>query len=385
MLIMAVLFMTVVFVIGVIVVDLGLWLSERRGAQSDSDFAALAGAWELLDPAGTAADAVAAASDSVDANDEQGNADLAQPIIVDDSCWNLGEDDAVTVDVNHGTKSLFASIFNIVAPAPGAHAKACAGATNAPGNVLPFQIDDDSPPCFGPDETPVLTEVCGLEFGAKSDNPRGLLDLEADPDFCSDTNGDGDIEDLIENGAPGTCLVNTADACDPENNGPWYDCVGVQSGQQAQNVLDGLQARLAGEGLCDTDGDGIDSFEESLTLVFDDDGGEPYYEPVDCDPGADGKQVSPRVITIIILDEPPEPGNTGYPIKAFAGMYLLGCTADKNKIPNPLPPDDPNKCPGDPPIGHLVVWGQLVNIIVAGSGVGPPTDATTSFSIALVE
>src|SRR3990172_5917562 len=93
-LILAVFLMTVVFVIGAIVVDVGLWVSERRGAQTDADFVALAGAWELLDPASDATDAVNAAMDSLTANDEQGNASLAQPIVVDSSCFNQGKNDA---------------------------------------------------------------------------------------------------------------------------------------------------------------------------------------------------------------------------------------------------------------------------------------------------
>ena len=46
--ILFVLAMSIVFVIGVLVVDFGLWLSERRGAQKDADAAVLAGAQALL-------------------------------------------------------------------------------------------------------------------------------------------------------------------------------------------------------------------------------------------------------------------------------------------------------------------------------------------------
>ena len=38
---------TAIAVIGVITVDFGLWFSERRGAQTDVDMAALAGVQEL--------------------------------------------------------------------------------------------------------------------------------------------------------------------------------------------------------------------------------------------------------------------------------------------------------------------------------------------------
>ncbi|HEU4758366.1 MAG TPA: hypothetical protein VFT91_00125, partial [Dehalococcoidia bacterium] len=97
-----------------------------------------------------------------------------------------------------------------------------------------------------------------------------------------------------------------------------------------------------------------------------------------------GKQISPRLVTIIILDEAPVPGNTGYTIDAFAGFYLAGCASGKKKAS--LADMDP-KCPvkGGGPPGHLIVFGNFVNLLVPGSGVGPPGPSTTSFSIALVD
>jgi uncharacterized membrane protein len=47
-LMMTVLVLSVMFVIGVIVVDFGLWFSERRGAQKDADLSALAAAQPLM-------------------------------------------------------------------------------------------------------------------------------------------------------------------------------------------------------------------------------------------------------------------------------------------------------------------------------------------------
>jgi hypothetical protein len=117
MLIFLVLVMSVVFVIGAIAVDIGLWLSERRGAQTDADLAALAGGVELV-LGGSPADAEAAATDNLAANDEQGNASFVN-----------GTPDAttecVTVDVGHDSRPLLFQIFGIPAPDIGAHAKAC--------------------------------------------------------------------------------------------------------------------------------------------------------------------------------------------------------------------------------------------------------------------
>ena len=330
-LILLVLGLTVMFVVGAIVVDVGLWLSERRGSQTDADLSALAGAFELLDPGSTSADAVSAATNSLTANDEQNNADFANLTpAVDNSCWHRSDNDAVTVDVKHDSKALFFGIFGIAPPDIGAHAKACVGAAEAPGNALPFEVSDEPGPCFDNSSQPIFTALCPIEGGAQSPNPRGILDLQASGDYCSDGNGSGDIEQMIEFGASGKCLINRTGGCDPSKNGPWYDCVAVQTGNP-KNVLDGTNARISKDGLCDGNDPGtIDDFSESVVLFADT--GNPYtsiYAPRDCDPTQDGIQMSPRLVELIILDNYPDPGNTGYPIKAFAGFYIAGC-ADEN-------------------------------------------------------
>src|SRR5438128_1644264 len=48
-----------IFVIGAIVVDIGLWVSERRNAQAAADLAALAAATQLRDPSDPNAAAIA--------------------------------------------------------------------------------------------------------------------------------------------------------------------------------------------------------------------------------------------------------------------------------------------------------------------------------------
>lgn len=479
-LILLVFAMTVIFLMGAVAVDLGLWISERRGAQTDADASALAGAWELLDfgdsDAQNQSDAITKATAYLDVNEQGSPNEFVQPggLVVDDSCWDQGRADGVKADVNHGTKALFSSIFDIVAPVPGAHAKACAGAATGLGSVLPFEIDDNPGPCFDVDEKPRFTSMCPIELGAQGGNPRGVLDLDASGDYCSDANGSGDIIDMIVNGASGNCLPNekSPPSCDPNKNGPWYDCVAVQNGNP-KKVLTGVETRLATDGLCDSEfgdefgtRDGTDDFFESVELIPEFDTGDPYtslYEARDCDPSQDGKQPSPRVVTIIVLEDSPSSGNTGYPIIAFAGFYIAGCTpegevvADESDVdkdcstpgnganldgsgrlyvqdplrgvmpvpprappcgkareptctpaptpaptptptptpvgtptPTPTPTPAPTPAPSPTPVGggppgHGVVWGRFVNLVVAGSGVGAPTDQTTVFSVSLVE
>ncbi|HUF52952.1 MAG TPA: Tad domain-containing protein [Dehalococcoidia bacterium] len=406
-LIFMVLAMSVVFIIGAITVDVGLWLSERRGAQTDADFVALAGAWELIDPGAAEADAIAAATAALTGNDEQGNATF-----VDEPEVDLAER-CVSVDVDHGSRPLFFQIFGLANPEIGAHARACAGGIQnlGPGGS-PFQITNDTAPCFNDDETPNFTIFCPLEFGAQGGDTasRGLVDTSAPGDYCSDTHGGvNTTTDHIANGIPGTCFINTAGSCNPGSVGPWYDCVSIQPGN-AKDVTDGVYLRISREGACDEDGDGIDSFEESVVMVIDT--GDPLtsiYEARDCDPSTSEKEISPRLIMIFVLDEDPG-GNssTGHPIYGFAGFYLGGCANETyGDITDPLDPRLDPKCQtlgnpggggpgggpggggsdggGEEPPGKSVVYGRFVNLITSGGGIVPPNDSTTIFGIALVE
>jgi len=329
--------MTVLFVGGAIAVDIGLWLSERRGAQTDADLAALAGAWELLNPAGTTGKANAAANTSLTANDEQKNL-TPEGITVDNSCFHQGKLDSVAVNVSHASRSLFASIFNVAQPSIGAHAKACAGAAETPAGIVPIQIDNNPGPCFDTQSHPIFTALCPIELGSQGQNPRGMLDLDAPDGHCSDANGTADIQSLIENGAAGNCLINASGSCSPANSGPWDDCVAVQTGNP-KNVLDGVHNRIARDGACDAlygNNDGTDDCSETVQILYNT--GDPttsIYEARDCDPATDGKQISPRLVTVIVLDNPPpkNAGNTGFPIVAFAGYYIAGC-ADQSVVVN---------------------------------------------------
>jgi hypothetical protein len=374
-LILAMLAMTVVFAIGAIVVDFGLWLGERRGAQTDADFVALAGAWELLNPNG---DPVAAANDSLAANDEQGNASLAN-LTVDDTCFNQGQPDAVTADVRHESDSLFAGIFGLFAPEIGARAKACVGATNAPLGIVPFEIDTSMGDCFESSGTPKFNSICPLDFGAQGGNPRGILDLEASGDYCSDSRGGGNLENLIVTGITGTCLISESQSCNPSQGGPWYDCVAVQNGNTTR-VMRAVEQRVDPDLNCDTDGSGTEDFDETVQVVIP---GTPIlYEARDCNTAQPGAQISPRLVTVIVLDQVPTSGNTGYPIYAFAAFYIAGCGSELS--PNPAVIDLGCTTQGGGN-GHTVVYGRFVNLVVENSGTASPTTSTTSFSISLEE
>jgi len=436
---------TIIAIVGVIVVDFGLWFSERRAAQTDADLPALAGArecmLELASGGSYTANSVGAVNDFFELN-RVSNATLeyVSPACEEDDQGRL----CVTVRVRHDTETWFSSfyspIFDEVSDNIGAHATACAGAANAPEKITPFETDNNSAPCFNADETPNFTTLCGLEFGAQAANPRGLLDLETkEGGPCSQASGSGDIEDVIEWGAEGICIIDeTPGSCVEGLGGPWYECAATQTGNP-KKVLNGTAARIGHEPLCDgPDANNIDDFGESVDLILDT--GDPatsLYQAKDCDPDTAGNQASPRLITIIVFDEYPTDNNTGYSIVAFASFYLAGCAVDDDaaetgaQCNNDLDDDDDGKvndgctkkggaetgvqcdnnldddgdgkindgCPVviteedlDPKcqqqsggIGHVVVFGKFVRLVTSGGGIGPVDPSSTTFGIALVE
>ncbi|MEX0749830.1 MAG: Tad domain-containing protein [Dehalococcoidia bacterium] len=461
----ALLVVPITFVLGAVAVDASIWQSERRGAYKDADLSALAGALELAKPVPDGVGAEDEAYASAATNDEAGNAGqdpLKVDVTVDNSCFpNDDRDDGVSVNLTHESRTFFSSIFGMeLAPDIGAHAKACAGAagTATLNNFVPFEIDHETSPCFEVGQ-PVFTKMCGIEYGAQGGPAaRGLIDMSAPDDYCSDTQGGvSNVDEMIAGNVDlGDCEINTSGDCDPTNVGPWYDCVSIQPGN-AQKILDGVRMRIAKEELfpstpCDPDGNGIHEFADVVRIVTDT--GNPttsIYEAVDCDLDTEGDQISPRMVTIVVLEEKPS-GNAsqGRPIWAFAGFYLIGCASevidsidedhpDLNKkcdIDNsngnssaaplgsanaefvqfnagqgqcgrgnqatctPIPggptatptPDDGGPGGGGPGgggpgggVGHVVVYGKFVNLITAGSGTTAPTEATTIFSISLVE
>ena len=407
--------LTIITIAGVIVVDFGLWFSERRAAQTDADLPALAGArecmLELASGGSYTADPVGAVDDFFELNRVSNTTlEYVSPACEEDDQGRL----CVTVRVRHDVETWFSSFYSPIFDAVsdddiGAHATACAGAAQAPDNVVPFEVEKPGP-CFQSGE-PDFSNLCPLEGSSWDPNPRGMLDLAASEDYCSEGPVPASIDKLIACSAPGICLINEEipPTCVPAILGPWYKCVVVQDGNP-QNVLDGVRCRLMGgaackhiphidcstdgEGICDTDGNGIDDFDESVDPDPDWPG---VYQAKDCDPTTTTEEeISPRLVTVIVLDVVPDPGNDGYPIAAFAAFYLEGCALD-DYDPNAdgkltqtelyaLFATNPEyrQCDvGNP--GHQVVYGRWVRLIVAGSGAGPVDPSTTMFSIALVD
>jgi len=133
---------TVIFVIGAIVVDIGLWVSERRNAQAAADLAALAAATQLRDSR-------AAGAKGLDFAKRNGYDD-AHVRVPGDVCNAVRAEDCVTVEVHEDGPALFSGIFGVLGPEIGASATASyTESPPGPGWVLfanSSQCDTSSPP-----------------------------------------------------------------------------------------------------------------------------------------------------------------------------------------------------------------------------------------------
>jgi hypothetical protein len=105
-LILWILVFTVILVMGAIVVDVGLWLTERRRAQLAADFAALAAASELRNSAS------AAEARGLEFAARNGFENVPNEVEVDVNTPYNGDPDMVEVTIKQGSPMLFAGIFD---------------------------------------------------------------------------------------------------------------------------------------------------------------------------------------------------------------------------------------------------------------------------------
>jgi hypothetical protein len=382
--ILFVLAMSIVFVIGVLVVDFGLWLSERRGAQKDADAAVLAGAQALLkdmnDTNGAFQDAVKwAGYNGVDASTIDGSPTTnCSP---GNSCIAAGtsncREDASAPDsmpwvearIRHPGANLFSSIFTLGEPDIGAIARACIGSPSSQSQLSPFGVQTNFVPAVGPPEAgneclneddddgdgtvndgcplsdclepnpadpsrtrPIYGAVCILKTGAQGSvaGQRGQLTIgETD---CSQTST-STLKHDFHYGANAFCQL------DQEVTTGTGNIIGL---------LQGLNERLLEEGRCDqyfyTGNAGYDDFNEVLSLP----GAEPgdviapspdhVFSLNDCwitsgqdgvapDPEGHVHTYIPRAIDLVLIDEL-EQGDQTATITGFAGFYVIGCYDD---------------------------------------------------------
>ncbi|MCI0777144.1 MAG: hypothetical protein J4N95_03100 [Chloroflexi bacterium] len=316
---------TIILAIGAISVDFGIWFSERRGAQTDSDLISLAGAYELLDSSKTEAELNAAVGiatqdssfdNSVDPVADLQNLQVRKLEFPDgfetdpDYCHTAAEDvsldrlNAVVLDVEHDSRALFAGIFGIGAPDIGAHACARAGSLISTSGLKPWAISVNHPDCFV-DGVPQFGAEC---FFRLDDTPlTGAIRIGPDEgDDCDDGQGGSVYGENILEGSGAVCEIG--------------DLVRSEPGNITAQTWNSVRDMIAGEGECDAlngNGDGIDQFDESFSTAIGVPGPDEVFSARDC--------ITPRAITIVVLEDAPTGTSDYQPIYGFAAFFVIRC------------------------------------------------------------
>ena len=330
---------TVIAIVGAIVVDFGIWFSERRGAQTDSDLISLAGAYELLDQNSTFADVdsatqLSALDNGIDPVGDLQNLAVRSLEFPDgyetdpEYCHNPANHDpdgrlnTVVLDVNHDSRAFFAEFFGLTAPDIGAHACARAGSLRSTTGLRPWTVSMYNTPCFDwiddgdgikeADEDqfiPQFGEDCVFRLESPS-SQVGSVRLGDDPgDLCNETGGGAAKyrENIIE-GSDAVCEIG--------------EMIDTEPGLNVGPTLAALAILLAGEGECDAQNgnlDGIDQFDESFEATSGIVGPDATFAERDC--------TTPRALHIIVLAEFDGTGFDTQPIEGFAAFFLTQCEA----------------------------------------------------------
>jgi hypothetical protein len=352
---------TVIAIVGAITVDFGLWFSERRGAQKDADLAALAGAQEYLDdPVGSWN-----TTEAFNAAREWAIQNGVDPARIDpaptarcspgNSCIQVGVGNCrenntdtnmpwVEARIRHQSRSLFASIFGLLAPDIGGVARACVGSARSHEGNLPFTVqtnpeEDDFLDCFGASGQPLYGSVCVLRVGpgAGPSGQRGFLSLAQVG--C----GSGNSSDLVPNltyGAPGTCHIGDEVTTDTgakvgDVAKGLGDRLGFEIGQKPKDVLSVDQS-----GQCDRAFGNLDTYDDFIEVFSLPGDGPVVPSPhnvfvqnacqitVTLNSGKT-RSLVPRSVTIIITDTLIQ-GEQHTTITGFAGFYIIGCVRDSH-------------------------------------------------------
>jgi Flp pilus assembly protein TadG len=348
-------------VAGFLAIDVGFWYADRRDAQSDADFAAMAGALELPDfhddaGASTAADLAArqwAAGNDVDPS--------TVTVEVVDNCFSANDEvhTGVRVTIARTPQSPFVGLFSSFDPEIGASAVACSGSPAEMIGFMPWALEVTGD-CFQDDpldpgaRIPIYGQRCDIVVGGQGSETGNVGQLGfADPGGCNDGDSDADAyEQAITNGVSRICGVGDSVVSNP----------GVNVGK----TRSGLAARLGAEGLCATtalsyygevvanttnfnlhpvlvdllhpDLGGIDDFFEvwGPSLGYDVSKPAERIAPFDCDAGVPNVQTSPRNVVVIMINDLGTDDGSGctgeanshcYAIRGFARMYVEGCSS----------------------------------------------------------
>ena len=326
---------TIIAIVGAIVIDFGVWFSERRGAQTDSDLISLAGAYELLDPNGTFADVDAATQISALDNGIDPVGDLQNLAVWSlefpdgyetdpEYCHNPANHDpdgrlnTVVLDVNHDSRAFFAEFFGLTAPDIGAHACARAGSLKTTSGLKPWAVPRLTSDCFMEDADGNYVPIFGAECIFRINEPSQVGSIRLGPDEGDACSGPGSgglnvyRENIIE-GSPAICEAGE-------------DYIDTEPGLQPNPTKLALQEMLSNEGECDalevnqfktTFMDGFDDFDESFDPTLGIPGPSETFTAKACE--------TPRLISLVIIDEFDGTGFDSVPILGFASFFFEAC------------------------------------------------------------
>lgn len=425
---------SIMLLMGAFAVDQGLWLAKRRNAQKDADAAARAGAMAYLTDMTDTASAHTFAEENAESN-LANVIDPDTEFFVDDGTGNLCVDfeggvmpgvPSVRAQINNPSGSLFARFLGIGIDDLGATATACVGEPEALQGIDPFYIAPGAsapdPNCFNSNGTPKLGSICAIVVSSTYGDAgqRGKLGLQDDPD-ASNVNPSCDpfatnncetlctqqsnasADELVVTGSPAICAfddgVYTSGGTYNTQKGAIACRIFGVDDADCPNVLDGLDQR--GEGYCDTEfhdasaqippfggtaasgltppfpaADVIDSPAgvDDFTEAFSKPNGDPpdsYTDPAFLIPNLCDGEISPRIWTIIIGEEPPAVSGV-LRVKKFATFFVLGCwnqeAPGSTVLTGPIDPYCLEPSDGGAPANTKNLVGIFVNAFLPTGG-----------------
>lgn len=398
---------------GVLSLDVGLWLADRRDAQGDVDAIALAGALELPIPGVTQDSAVTALTISASeatatSNGVDPDTELTLTVLwnnddsSDDECF-AGEGDSqelyvgVRATITRNSQSVFLGLLSSLSDVNDltevkVSAIACTGVPIALRGFTPLaiQMNGDCFTGYPPvgDADPILGTRCALQAGGGGPQEHNFAPLGFSEPDCNDSSNSAVVyTNNIQNGTDVTCTVG--------------DSVGTVTGNVGSQTKLGIEALIAGEGDCDstyfathsqadldadnatlvaaghaallapTVNDGVDDFFEIWQLNANYAASEPVQglSPRDCDPSTSGVQTSPRNRAILVIGDATSGNDSGADcdggnrrclfVRGFTRIYLEGCSRDDSDPASATLEREFSDCEG--PFNDFFVYGRMLS------------------------
>ena len=346
---------------GLMVVDVGLLVNERRDAQNDVDKAALAGVQELTLTLSTVAADSALATTTAEDWAEANGIDLSDPDItltvnIVSTCFSANDPvpTGVQVTVQRPAPTMLVGLLGITNWDATATATACTGrAQTLTGGFLPWAVSEVDTSCFaegGSDYTPEYGGICDMVIDTNANGLHGELGLSrATGAECDEGNGSASVlEQNIIYGAESTCSsdANALPADGYVKGNPGHNVGKAKSAVEERLSTEGVGADSCGVKYGYLGGDPqVDEFVEVYVEV---DG---FYQRRDCE--------SPRAIIVIVVHDWQNPengsGNKTYRVQGFVEMYLYSCIT-KNDV-------EVRDCDWNGG-GKFTVRGQMVDTVI---------------------